>query len=240
LFFVIVLTTCQKAAIPVSESTSSEISSTTQESASSAGSESPSTTSVQETSETLATSDTVKPNWKTYTNEDYGFEIQYPEGLTIEETFTIYHHLSDTWRDGAAEDSGGKPILSIIVYRVENENTYPRYFGTELRIGASTGTNDVENCLNYDQYITSSSPTEKELINGITFNKLVIQDAATMQYVEGISYRTIYNDTCFAIEQLKTGSNYRDVPSPQDIPDSVLNSYYDSIIEIIKTFKFTR
>ena len=158
----------------------------------------------------------------------------------IEETFTIYHHLSDTWRYSAAGDSGGKPILSIIVYRVENESTYPRYFGAELRIGASTDINDVGNCLNYDQYITSSSPTEKELINGITFNKLVIQDAATMQYVEVISYRTIYNNTCFAIEQLKAGSNYKDVPSPQDISDYVLNSYYDSIIEIIKTFKFVR
>ena len=94
--------------------------------------------------------------------------------------------------------------------------------------------------MNYDQYITSNSPTKKELINGITFNKLVIQDAATMQYVEGTSYRIIYNDTCFAIEQLKTGSNYKDVPSPQDISDYVLNSYYDSIIEIIKTFKFVR
>ena len=60
------------------------------------------------------------------------------------------------------------------------------------------------------------------MINGITFNKLIIQDAAMMQYLEGISYRTVHNGMCFAIEQLKTGSNYREESSPEDIPDAEL------------------
>jgi len=190
--------------------------------------------------EEVVIDDIEKLDWKTYIDEDYNFTIQYPEVLGIERTFTNYHNLVDTWRYGAAEDSGGKPILSIVVYRVENENTYPRYFSAELRIGASNTTYDIENCLNYDQDSISNSIIETEIINGLTFNKLVIQDAATMQYVEGISYRIIHNDTCFAIEQLKTGSNYRDISNPKDIPDSDLNSYYDSIFEIIRTFKFIR
>ncbi len=191
-----------------------------------------------ETEEEVVIDETAKLGWKTYIDKDYKFKLQYPEALSIEKTFTNYHNLADTWRYGAAEDSGGIPILSIVVYGVENENTYPRYFSAELRIGASNITSDIENCLNYGQDIISNSPIETEVINGITFNKLVIQDAATMQYVEGISYRTIYNGTCFAIEQLKTGSNYRDEPSPKDIPDSELNFYFDSILEIIKTFEF--
>ena len=192
----------------------------------------------EDTSEEVVIEDTVKRGWKTYIDKDYNFKLQYPEMLSIEKTFTNYHNLTGTWRYGATEDSGGKSILSIVVYRVENENTYPRYFGTELRIGASNITDDLENCLNYDQDIITNSPIETEVINGITFNKLVIQDAVTMQYVEGISYRTIHNNTCFAIEQLKTGSNYRDETSPNDIPDSELDSYYDSILEIINTFEF--
>ena len=192
----------------------------------------------EEVEEEVVIDDASKLDWKTYIDEDYNFKIQYPEMLSIEKTFTNYHNLIDTWRYGATEDSGGKPVLSIVVYRVENENSYPRYFGTELRIGVSNSSYDIENCLNYDQDIISNSSIETEVINGFTFNKLVIQDAATMQYVEGISYRIIHNDTCFAIEQLKTGSNYRDAPSPKDIPDSVLDSYYDSIFEIIKTFEF--
>ena len=191
-----------------------------------------------DTSEEVVIDETAKLGWKTYIDKDYNFKLQYPEMLSIEKTFTNYHNLIDTWRYGATEDSGGKPVLSIVVYRVENENSYPRYFGTELRIGVSNSSYDIENCLNYDQDIISNSSIETEVINGFTFNKLVIQDAATMQYVEGISYRIIHNDTCFAIEQLKTGSNYRDAPSPKDIPDSVLDSYYDSIFEIIKTFEF--
>jgi len=186
----------------------------------------------------VATDDTARSGWKTYINEDYNFKLQYPETLNIEKSSTNYHNLTDSWRYGAAEASGGKPILSIVVYRVENENSYPRYFGTELRIGVSDSSNDIENCLNYCQDSFSNSPIETEVINGFTFNKLIIQDAATMQYVEGISYRIMHNEKCFVIEQLKTGSNYRDEPNPKDIPDSELDSYYDLISEIIKTFEF--
>jgi hypothetical protein len=191
-----------------------------------------------ELEEEVVTDDTARSGWKTYTNEDYNFKIQYPEALSIENSFTNYHNLTDSWRYGAVEDSGGKLVLSIIVYRVENEDSYPRYFGTELRIGVSNSSNDIENCLTYDEDIISNLPIETEVINGFTFNKLIIQDAATMQYVEGISYRIIHDERCFAIEQLKTGSNYRDEPSLKDISDSELDSYYDLISEIIKTFEF--
>ena len=35
-------------------------------------------------------------------------------------------------------DTNGKPVVSIVVYRIENESTYPRYFDAELRIGVSS------------------------------------------------------------------------------------------------------
>jgi hypothetical protein len=177
--------------------------------------------------------------WKTYINDEYGFEFKYPQGLQTRNTFEPYNHLGNQWRVEVSGDTNGKPIVSIVVYRIENDSTYPRYFDAELRIGVSSDPQDLASCGNPDQTEAAAVPPV-EVINGITFKKLIIQDAAMMQYIEGISYRTVHNGMCFAVEQLKTGSNYRDESSSEDIPDAVLDSYYNSISDIIKTFKFTK
>jgi hypothetical protein len=175
--------------------------------------------------------------WKTYTNDEYGFEFKCPEGSQINNTFEPYNHLSDKWRVGISGDTYGKPAASIIVLRIENESTYPRYFAAELRIGVSSDPQDLASYVNPSDIETAAEPPV-EVINGISFNKFIIHDAAMMQYIEGISYRTVNNGICFAIEQIKTGSNYRDQPSPNDIPDAVLDFNYNIISNIIKTFKF--
>ena len=177
--------------------------------------------------------------WKTYTNNKYGFEFKYPQDLQDKNTFESFYHLGNQWRAEVFGDSNGKPIVSIVVYRVENDSTYPRYFDAELRIGVSSDPQDLASCGNPDGAETAAVPPI-EVINGTTFNKLIIQDAGMMQYLEGISYRTVHSGMCFAIEQLKTGSSYReDQSSPEDIPDAELDSYYNIISDIIKTFKFT-
>ncbi len=177
---------------------------------------------------------------KVYQNPEYGFEISYPENLIATTTFQSYYHLNSDWRADAFPETSGKGIVSIPVYRIENRGkngefvSYPMYFDAELRIGASSDPKDLEACLSaYNETATGT-----EIIKGITFSKFIIQNAGMMQYVQGVSYRTIHNNVCFALEQLKTGSSYRDVPNPNDIPDSVLDSYYNQIPSIIKTFEF--
>ncbi len=124
------------------------------------------------------------------------------------------------------------------VYRVEKKTGYPLYFGAEMRIGMSTDPTDVKNCLKPDAG-DNSTPTTKT-INGIDFTVFPIRNAAAQQYIEGVSYRTVHNQACYVIEQLKTGNRSRDTAQQGDIPDSLLNSYYDQIADIIKTFKFTK
>jgi len=202
-----------------------------------------SSASVSETTQTTTSQTTIlavaaPPAWKTYTNDEYGFEFKYPEELQVKNTFEPFYNLGDQWRAEVSGDTNGNPVVSIVIYRVENESTYPRYFDTELRIGVSSDPQDLATCGNPTGAETAAV-TPVEAINGITFNKLIIQDEAMMQYIKGISYRTVHNGTCFAIEQLKTGSNYRDESSPEDITDAELESCYNSISDIIKTFKFT-
>jgi hypothetical protein len=183
------------------------------------------------------------PQLSVYKNSEYGFEITYPSNLTATTTFKNYYHLGSNWRSDAALNSdgqaAGQPIVSIPVYRIDNNSgayvSYPLYYAAELRIGVSSDPNDVKACL----LPTNETLSQPEIINGINFSKFIIENAGMMQYLEGVSYRTIHNGICYAVEQLKTGSSYRDVPNAKDIPDSVLNSYYNQIPDIIKTFKFT-
>ena len=184
------------------------------------------------------------PKLSVYKNSEYGFEISYPGNLVATTTFNNYYHLGTAWRADALLDNNGnatgEPIVSIPVYRVNNSNngayvSYPLYYDAELRIGVSSDPKDVQTCL----LSTNETLGVSETINGINFSKFIIQSAGMMQYLEGVSYRTIRNNTCYAIEQLKTGSSYRDAPNSKDIPDPVLGSYYNQIPDIIKTFKFT-
>lgn len=184
------------------------------------------------------------PNLSVYKNLEYGFEISYPSNLVATTTFQNYYHLNSNWRSDAALDSNGnatgEPIVSIPIYRINNSNngayvSYPLYYDAELRIGVSSDPKDVEACLLSTNGIAGST----EIINGINFSKFTIEEAGMSQYLEGVSYRTIHNGACYAVEQLKTGSSYRDVPNAKDISDSVLDSYYNQIPDIIKTFKFT-
>ena len=188
----------------------------------------------------------VPVGWTTYTNTDYGFQVSYPENLQATTTFQSYYHLPSLWRLGALTDSdghaNGNAVLSIPVYRIDKSKngaftSYPMYFDAELRIGASRDPKDVATCLEADPgYTVTSTPV---VINGAVFHKFSLQDAAMMQYVKNESYRTVHGGVCFAMEELETGSSYRDIAtSSDDIPDSVLNSYYDQIAPIVQAFIF--
>jgi len=187
---------------------------------------------------------TPKPDLNHYVNNEYGFEIYYPKNITLTSNFGTFYHLPALWRSGALTDengnSNGKPIISIPAFYTESDNSYPRYFSAQLRIGASAAPKDVATCLENDQGY-AEEPKSDETINGVNFKKFEFADAAMMQYLKVISYRTIHNGMCFALEQLKTGSNYRDDPtSTKNISDAQLNAYFDSIGEIVKTFRFIK
>ena len=179
-----------------------------------------------------------EPQLDVYTDDNYGFSVSYPKDLKVENVFKQYYVLSNGWRAGADTQPGEKPLVSFPIYRTESNNSYPRYFAAEVRIGVSSNPQDVKDCL-VDSIFGAASTTED--INGIDFTVYAIADAAMMQYMGGKSYRTVHNGLCYAVEQLKAGSSYRDDPkSAKDISDELLGGYYDQGAAIIKTFKFIK
>lgn len=175
-----------------------------------------------------------------YTNGPYGFSIFYPESAEVEYGFDAGYHLGSSWRANALPDAEGTPIVAIIPYAIRSENTYPRYFNAMVRIGASSGPEEIARCERADETIGETTLPDKT-IGGRVWKAFSFQSAGMMQYAIGVSYRTLYEDRCIALEQVRTGSSYReDAPSPADVADAALLAEYDALSQIVESFSFAR
>ncbi len=179
-----------------------------------------------------------------YTNDTYGFQIEYPKSLMATTTFTNNYILRNQWKSLASPNSTGVPIVSIPVLRINQGGvatgrSYPLSFDAEVHIGVSTNPADVVTCLEPDAGYTKE-PEADVTIGGVSFTRFSFSDAAMGTYLQGESYRAVHNDACYAIEQIKTGSSYRDETMTPGYTDAQLNDYYNQAGDIIQSFQFTK
>lgn len=177
----------------------------------------------------------------TYSNATYGFEVEYPSFIRLENDFTSFHNLGNNWRINAPSGSQGKNIVAFPVYRIDQGGVatgkpYPLFYGAETRVGVS---NNTTACYTPDAGYTAQK-ISNVTINGVTFKAFYSSSAGMQQSTEAISYRTIHNNQCFVIEQLRTGSTYRDDTMTPGLSDATLASYYATAGDIAKSFKFTK
>lgn len=175
-----------------------------------------------------------------YTNGTYGFTLFYPENAVVSYSFDPSYHLGTSWRANALPEVPGTPLVAIIPYATESENSYPRYYNAMVRIGVSADPREVARCTEpaTDQGETALPDRE---INGVTWKAFAFESAGMMQYARGISYRTLREEGCIALEQVRTGSSYReDPPSPNDIPEETLDAAYAQLEEIVQSISFVR
>lgn len=177
-----------------------------------------------------------------YSNGTYNFSIKYPKYVKQQSSFDSFHELTNNWRIFASPANSGKQVTSFSIYTIDQgslvtgKEMYPLYFNAEVRIGAST---NVRDCYDVDPAYPNQKVTDV-VINGTPFKKFSVTDTAMMKYVQVESYRTIHNNTCFALEQVKVGTSYRDEKMKPGLSDQALNDYYTTGETIIKTFKFTK
>jgi len=175
-----------------------------------------------------------------YTNGPYGFSIFYPQESIVEYAFDATYHLGTLWRANALPDTDSSPIVAIIPYRTQSTDSYPRYFNAMVRIGASMDPKELARC-EVAALDAGETVLPDAIIGGRTWKAFAFEGAGMMQYVRGISYRTMYEGRCVALEQVKTGSGYReDAPSEKDISDDVLTKEYEALARIVETFSFAR
>lgn len=175
-----------------------------------------------------------------YTNGTFGFSVMYPSTATVMETFEPRYHLPSTWRANALPSGTGEPIVAIVTYTTESDNSYPRYYVAQVRIGASSDPAEVARCTELGVNEGETALPEVTL-GGTTFKAFAFQSAGMMQYVKGVSYRAVHEGSCIAVEKVAAGSNYRDDPaSERDITDEVLESEYEALSAVVESFSFAR
>lgn len=174
-----------------------------------------------------------------YTNGTYGLSVFYPQDSIVSYSFEPSYHLGTAWRANALPDVPGSPIVSIVPYSVQSEDSYPRYFNAMIRIGASEAPEELERCLKPATEQNEIALPDAD-INGTTWKAFSFESAGMMQYASGISYRTIHEGKCVALEQVRTGSIYREAVSSKDIPEETLQAEYAKLDEIVRAVVFAR
>ncbi len=175
-----------------------------------------------------------------YTNGPSGFVIRYPETATVEDVFSSYYHLGTGWRANALPNATGTPVVAIVTFDTKSDHSYPRYYDSMVRIGVSSDKRELAGCLvvTKDQ---GETPLPDATFGGATWKVFAFENAGMMQYVRGVSYRTIHEGKCVAVEKIATGSIYRDdKPSADDIADEVLAKHYEGLDRIVQSFLFVR
>ncbi len=174
-----------------------------------------------------------------FTDGEYGFMLRYPHTYEADYTFASFYHLPAAWRVNTLPEATGTPLISVIRYRIASDDSYPRYFDAEVRIGASREPKEIARC-----ETAAAEQNEQQLpdmaLGGTMFKAFSFESAGMMQYVKGVSYRTVHEGACIAIEKLAAGSSYReDSPSVNDVPDTKLDAAYASLDAIVATFAFS-
>ncbi len=175
-----------------------------------------------------------------YTNGPYGFTVFYPEAAEVSYEFDASYHLGTAWRANALPEGSGTPLVSIAPYRVESEDSYPRYFNAFVRIGASSDPDEIARC-ETEGANEGETALPDAIINGHAWKAFSFESAGMMQYARGISYRTVHEGHCVALEQVRTGSSYReDAPTERDIADADLDTEFGKLDAIVQSFVFVR
>jgi hypothetical protein len=182
--------------------------------------------------------------FSTYTNSNtgYNFTMKYPSYVKASTAFRSFYQIGTNWRLYAGQANQGTALVAFTIHNIDQgtystgKQSYPLYFTSEVRVGASPNTKE---CYTTDVGYPNQKVTDVT-INGVLFRKFSTSDSAMMKYTQSESYRTIHAGKCFVIEQIRSGSSYRDDKMTPGVSDTALMNYYNLGETIVKTFTFTK
>lgn len=180
--------------------------------------------------------------FNSYASAPYNFTIKYPPYVQMKGVFSTFHEIGNNWRLYPGQANQGKGVASFVVHSIDQgvystgKQSYPLYFTAEVRVGVSE---NVKECYTPDAGFPNQKITTVT-INGVTFKKFSTFENNTPKYTQAESYRTVRNNLCYAIEQIRSGTTYRDASMQPGVTDATLMGYYSVGETIVKTFTFTK
>lgn len=137
-----------------------------------------------ETSEQATTTSPVNPSTLSiYTSGEYGFSLFYPSGAKLTDAYSTTTLSGISWRVGAT--GKGTPIVRL------QQGT------EEVRVGVSTATKEVHNCITQGPAETSAGTL---VVGSTTWHQYAFQKVGTDNEQRITSYRSVKGSSCYALE----------------------------------------
>ncbi|HTE48630.1 MAG TPA: Ser-Thr-rich GPI-anchored membrane family protein, partial [Candidatus Paceibacterota bacterium] len=184
-------------------------------------------------------SSTATSNWKTYTNTQYGFLVQYPSD------FVLTSDLTATQQKSVSSYMGACPWNNTYANVEPNEiglcyvggQTSDGFTAAALNVIPNTSTS-MQDCQKTQQN-NNSQLTKQTIIGGINFYEDALGDAGLGHYLSIDSFRSYHAGTCYNIE-LNIESQVGNSPSWNGLDSDFVSMMSGKLKSILSTFKFTK
>lgn len=134
-----------------------------------------------------------------YTDGAYGYAMAVPVGMTLRHAFSRGHMDDGAWKSFAPADSHGISRLALVL---DGSNGIT---AAELRVGVGKDDDALTHCLDVPEGV-AVPPSDKVVLDGVSFVHFRAADAAMSHYVNVDSYRTVHAGRCYAIDLRISGT----------------------------------
>ena len=165
----------------------------------------------------------------TYVDSAKTFSFSYPSQFSISDKET---ENSQNWRVETPDLGLLLAVIQIPKSFLPNTN-----FGeAKFTVGVSSNSNAVKNCVFSDN--RNMETVNKVTIGSREFTKVTFTDTGAGNYYDTTSYRTIYNNQCYAIEYTIHSSNIYNYPPEREIKEFDKIKINSVLENIVQSFKF--
>jgi hypothetical protein len=184
---------------------------------------------VQTYTNCVAGTETASENTNTYTDASKTFSFSYPNQFTLSGGDIGY---SQDWR--ATTSNLG--LLLVVVHVPQSFLPKTNFGEAKFTVGTSVDLDAIKNCLISDNGNTGT--VSEVTIGSRKFTKITFTDVGAGNYYDTTSYRTVYNNQCYAIEYTIHSTNIQNYSPDQGIKEFDKGRITSVLESIAQSFKF--
>jgi len=174
-------------------------------------------------------SQVTKNDTNIYIDTSNTFSFSYPKQFTLSGGDVGF---SQDWSVG----TNNLGLLLVVVEIPKTFFTKTNFGEAKFTVGTSADRDAVKNCLTYNY--GPMGTTSEIMIGNNKFIKMNFSDAGAGNFYETTSYRTIYNNQCYAIEYTIHSINIYNYSSDQGIKEFDKTTVTSILEGIVQSFKF--